>query len=141
MTDFLTEALGRLVVGSVALTARAIAAADADLTFIQWRVLLVAGEREGGMAVGEIASRIGAHPSPASRVVSRLRRRGLLRATRDRADARVVCIRLTDAGRDLRDRVLGLRSRDLAAVLGSASLSPYEIDGIARLARSFERFT
>jgi DNA-binding MarR family transcriptional regulator len=140
MPDPLTSVLESLVVGSVAITARAIAAADADLTLVQWRVLLVVGEREEGAAVGEIASRIGAHASPASRVVSRLRRRGLLKAARDQRDARVVCVSLTDAGRDLRSRILKMRGRDLAAVVASASLAPAEAEAVAKLARSFEPF-
>jgi DNA-binding MarR family transcriptional regulator len=140
VTDQLTGVLERLVVGSVAITARAIAAADAELTLMQWRVLLVAGESEEGMAVGEIASRIGAHASPTSRVISRLRRRGLLESARGRLDARVVCITLTDAGRDLRSRVLKLRGRDLADVIAAASLAPGEADAVAKLALSFERF-
>ena len=78
MSEDLVGVLERLVVGSVAITARAIAEADAELTFMQWRVLLVVGECEDGQAVGEIATRIGAHASPASRVVSRLKRRGLV---------------------------------------------------------------
>ena len=102
MTEDLVSVLERLVVGSVAITARAIAAADADLTFMQWRVLLVVGECEDGHAVGEIATRIGAHASPASRVVSRLKRRGLVSTSKREPDKRVVCIRLTETGRNLR---------------------------------------
>jgi len=105
-TPELLSVLERLVVGSVAITARAIAAADADLTFMQWRVLLVVGECEDGHAVGEIATRIGAHASPASRVVSRLKRRGLVSTSKREPDKRVVCIRLTETGRNLRARVL-----------------------------------
>jgi DNA-binding MarR family transcriptional regulator len=136
--DQLTGALERLVVGSVAITARAIAAAEADLTFMQWRVLLVVGGNEEGMAVGEIAARIGAHASPTSRIVSRLRRRGLLEAAKGQSDARIVRVSLTGAGRDLRNRVLELRSQDLAALIASASLAPSEAEAVARLARSFE---
>jgi DNA-binding MarR family transcriptional regulator len=132
--------LERLVVGSVAVTARAIAAADAELTFMQWRVLLVVGDHDEGAAVGEIASRIGAHASPASRVVSRLKLRGLVRTDRDDLDKRVVRVRLTKTGRELRTRVLEQRSRDLAAVLASASLTPTEAEAIARAAQSFESF-
>ena len=72
MNDDLVGVLERLVVGSVAITARAIAAADAELTFMQWRVLLVVGERDEGQAVGEIAARIGAHASPADLVLCRV---------------------------------------------------------------------
>ena len=132
--------LERLVVGSVAITARAIATADAELTFMQWRVLLVVGEREEGQAVGEIAARIGAHASPASRVVSRLKRRGLVSTDKGDVDKRVVCVRLTDSGRDLRARVLAQRGRDIAQVVATASITPAEAEAVAELARSFEPF-
>jgi DNA-binding MarR family transcriptional regulator len=138
--DDLVAVLERLVVGSVAITARAIAAADAELTFIQWRVLLVVGERNEGAAVGEIANRIGAHASPASRVVSRLKRRGLVRTDTDDRDARVVCVSLTEEGRKLRTRVMKSRCRDLSDCLAIASLTPTESEGLARLATSFEPF-
>jgi DNA-binding MarR family transcriptional regulator len=140
MNDDLVGVLERLVVGSVAITARAIAAADADLTFMQWRVLLVVGERDEGSAVGEIATRIGAHASPASRVVSRLKRRGLVSTDKGDLDKRVVCVRLTEAGRDLRARVLDTRGRDLADVLDIVSMTPAESATVARLAQAFEPF-
>ena len=140
MNKDLVGVLERLVVGSVAITARAIAAADAELTFMQWRVLLVVGEREEGQAVGEIAARIGANASPASRVVSRLKRRGLVSADKGNLDKRVVCVRLTEAGQDLRARVLDLRGRDLADVLDVVSMTPEESDAVARLAQAFEPF-
>ncbi len=103
------DALESLAVGSVAITERAIAAAGADLTFVQWRVLLIVGSQAEGATVGEIAARIGAHASPASRLVSRLRRRGVVDATTDAADRRVTRLTLTAAGRDLRQRVLDRR--------------------------------
>ena len=140
MNEELVGVLERLVVGSVAITARAIASADAELTFMQWRVLLVVGECEDGQAVGEIATRIGAHASPASRVVSRLKRRGLASADKGELDKRVVRVRLTEAGRDLRARVLTLRGRDLADVLEVVSMTPEESEALARLAQAFEPF-
>jgi len=140
MTEDLVSVLERLVVGSVAITARAIAAADADLTFMQWRVLLVVGECEDGHAFGEIATRIGAHASPASRVVSRLKRRGLVSTSKREPDKRVVCIRLTETGRNLRARVLALRGTDIADVLEIVSMTPEESKALARLAQAFEPF-
>lgn len=140
MREDLVGVLERLVVGSVAITARAIATTDAELTFMQWRVLLVVGEREEGQAVGEIATRIGAHASPASRVVSRLKRRGLVSTDKGDLDKRVVCVRLTETGRNLRTRVLEQRGRDLADVLEIVSMTPEESEALARLAQAFEPF-
>ena len=140
MKEDLVRVLERLVVGSVAITARAIATADAELTFMQWRVLLVVGECEDGQAVGEIAARIGAHASPASRVISRLRRRGLVSTDKGDLDKRVVCVRLTAAGRALRARILALRGRDLVDVLEIVSMTPEESEALGRLAQAFEPF-
>ena len=132
------ETLERLVVGAVAITARALAAAGADLTFLQWRVLYVVGATDGGATVGEIAARLQANSSPASRIVSRMSRRGLVQATRDDPDRRVTRVRLTEAGRELRARVLDHRRRDLDDVLHEASLTSAEVTTVHRLARAFE---
>ncbi|HEY1167351.1 MAG: MarR family transcriptional regulator [Verrucomicrobiota bacterium] len=140
MMEGLAGVLERLVVGSVAITARAIAGADPELTFMQWRVLLVVGEHDQGQAVGEIATRIGAHASPASRLVSRLKRRGLVSTDHSDLDKRVVCVRLTEAGRNLRTRVLEQRGRDIARVIEAMSMTPTEARAIAKLAQSFEPF-
>ena len=140
MPNELIDILERLAVGSVAVTGRAIAAAGADLSFVQWRVLLIVGEREDGATVGEIAARIGAHVSPASRLVSRLKRRGVVRTAKDDSDGRVTRVRLTESGLDLRSRVLEQRRRDLALVLAAASLTAIDVAAVAKVARAFESF-
>jgi DNA-binding MarR family transcriptional regulator len=71
-------------------------------------------------------------------VVSRLKRRGLVSTDRGDEDKRVVCVRLTEAGQDLRARVLDLRGRDIADVLEIVSLAPDESEVVARLAQAFE---
>lgn len=126
--------------GSVAITERAIAASGTDLTFVQWRVLLVVGDHQEGATIGEIASRIGAHASPASRLISRLRDRGVVSTTKDTEDGRVTRVRLTTTGRQLRTRVIRHRRRDLA-VLPDVGLTPRDLGAIARLARAFESYT
>ena len=139
--DDLIDSLERLAVGSVAITERAISAAGADLTFAQWRVLLIVGDRVEGATVSEIAARIGAHASPASRLVSRLKRHGVVSTGKDDRDGRVTRVTLTEAGRALRDRVLARRREDLAVVLVAAALTPAEATVMARLAASVEPFT
>lgn len=125
--------------GSVAITDRAIAAAGADLTFVQWRVLLVVGERSEGTSVSEIAARIGAHASPASRLISRLKRRGILVTVKGDLDGRVTTVRLTPAGAALRARVLDDR-RDVLASLLAAEPALDDAEAIERLARAFRPF-
>ncbi len=135
------EALETLAMGFVAITERAIAAAGTDLTFVQWRVLLIVGSEEDGATVGEVAERLGAHASPASRLVSRLRRRGVVKAARDPSDRRVTRLTLTPVGRDLRQRVLDGRRRELTLLAADARLTAQEGAAIGRLARQFERVT
>ena len=128
--------LERIVRGAVAITDRAIAAAGADLTFVQWRVLLIVGERDEGVSVSEIAFRIGGHASPASRLVSRLKRRGIVVTEKGEPDGRVTTVRLTPTGAALRARVLDHRRRELARLLlGVPTLRDQET--IAWLARAF----
>jgi len=139
MDALLVDALETVAMGSVAITERAIAAAGTDLTFVQWRVLLIVGSQERGATVGEIAERLGAHASPASRLVSRLRRRGVVEATIDPADRRVTRLTLTPAGRDLRQRVLDGRRKELAILVADARLTAQDRASIDRLARRFGR--
>ncbi len=106
------EALDRVVVAAVGITTLALAQADsADLTFPQWRVLVVIGEHPPGLRVNEIAARIGASSPSASRLVRRMERAGLLRAERDEGDRRATLVRLTDEGGRVRSTVLGDRRR------------------------------
>jgi DNA-binding MarR family transcriptional regulator len=135
------DLLERLVVGSVAITERAIAAAGTNLTFVQWRVLLIVGEHPSGATVSEVAARIGAHGSPASRLISRLRERGVVFSERDPVDRRVVRIRLSEPGRELRRRVLEHRRRDLEALAAPISFTPTAEEDLRRLALAFEAFS
>lgn len=138
--DPLVPVLERLVIGSVALTERAIAAAGTDLTFVQWRVLMIAGEHEGGATVGEIAERIGARSSPASRLISRLRTRGVVGTTKDPHDARVTRVRLTPSGLELRSRVLSARRQSFVEISATVLISPPELRGIELIARALETY-
>ncbi|MBI3750586.1 MAG: MarR family transcriptional regulator [Chloroflexi bacterium] len=138
--DPLVTALDRLVIGSVALTERAIAAAGTDLTFVQWRVLMIVGERDGGATVGEIAERIGARSSPASRLIGRLRTRGVVETTKDPGDARITRVRLTESGLELRRRVLGLRREAFDDIASILRLSPVALRGIELIARALETY-
>lgn len=141
MDALVVDALETLAMGSVAITERAIAEAGTDLTFVQWRVLLIVGGHEEGATVGEVAERLGAHASPASRLVSRLRRRGVVKAARDSSDRRVTRLTLTPVGRDLRKRVLDGRRRELMLLAADARFTAQEGATICRLARQFEQVT
>jgi len=110
-------ALEAVALGSVAVTALAVSAIELDLTFVQWRVLVIVGQQSGGATVSEIAGRLGAEISPLSRLVGRLARRGLVTTRKDDRDRRVTRVSLTDAGRAIRERVLRRRRELLAVVL------------------------
>jgi DNA-binding MarR family transcriptional regulator len=112
-------ALEQIAIGSVAITARAIAAAAEDLTFLQWRALVVIGAEPGGVTVGDVAMRVGLQPSPASRLVSRLAARGIVTSTPSPSDRRVRIVRLAARGRRLRATVLASRTGELRAIAES----------------------
>ena len=104
-------ALEAVAFGAVAITTRAIATVGLELTFAQWRVLVVVGGSADGATVTEIASRLGAEISPVSRLVTRLARRGLVDARKDANDRRVTRVTITDDGLEIgrascRERVL-----------------------------------
>ncbi len=143
--DTLTDDLERIVVGAVGLTTRALAQADTgfELTFPQWRALLVLGESDDGARIGEVAVRVGVTLPATSRLLRRLERRGLTTLAVDELDRRAMRARLSDRGRAVREAILDYRRaaiRDLARVLpepGPLSLA----DGIRAIAIEFTRFT
>ena len=94
------KAVERVIVGGVAITARALGQEAAELTLMQWRVLLVVGDEEAGVHVGTVGQRIGTSPPSASRIIRRLEDRGLVELVRDQADRRFMLVRLTRPGPD-----------------------------------------
>lgn len=78
------------------------------LTYPQYLVLLALWDEDGpdqeGLGVGAIAERLTLEPSTVTPLVKRLEAAGLVTRLRDTADERRVFVRLTDAGRDLRER-------------------------------------
>ena len=143
--DALAADLERIVVGAVGLTTRALAQADTgfELTFPQWRALLVLGESEDGARIGEVAVRVGVTLPATSRLLRRLERRGLTTLAVDDQDRRAMRARLTDRGRAVREAILAYRRaaiRDLTRVL--PELGPLSLtDGIRAIAIEFTRFT
>ena len=135
-------ALEAVAFGSVAVTTRAIAAAGLDLTFAQWRVLVVVGESPNGATVTEVAARLGAEISPVSRLVSRLARRGVVKARKDDQDRRVTRVTVTAEGRELRETVIARRRELLADVLAAAGpISPEAEAALERIGAALRRYT
>ncbi len=128
--------------GMVAVTTRAIAVSGEELTFRQWRALVVACDRTGGVPLSELADRIGSGVSPASRLVRRMQARGWIDLAKADADRRVTLVRSTERGLALRDAIFDERRRSLAraaeAVGGSTpkevALLMRIVDEVSRLA-------
>jgi DNA-binding MarR family transcriptional regulator len=142
--DALTNELERIVVGAVGLTTRALARADAgfELTFPQWRALLVLGENTDGARVGAVATRVGVTVPATSRLLRRLERRGLTALSVDEADRRATRARLTEQGRAVRAAILGHRRaalRDAIAAIGNADRFDLRA-GLRAVADELERF-
>ncbi|MCJ1884380.1 MarR family transcriptional regulator [Pseudomonas sp. LA21] len=71
------------------------------LTYPQYIAMLVLWEGDG-ITVGEISSRMLTDPGSLTPLLKRLEAEGLITRTRSQADERVVQLRLTDKGRELR---------------------------------------
>jgi len=142
--DALAVDLERIVMGSVALTTLALeeAGAGSELTFTQWRALLVLGESDDGARIGEVAARVGVTLPATSRLLRRLERRGLTTLAADQQDRRATRARLTDRGRAVREAILTHRRatiREIAAALPE----PDRLDlahGLRAIATELERF-
>jgi DNA-binding MarR family transcriptional regulator len=103
------------------------------LTYPQYLTMLVLWE-EDGLTVSAIGERLGLDSGTLTPLLKRLEAAGLLSRTRDAADERQVRIRLTPAGRSLKQKAKGIPAKLLCA----SGLSPAEIKalrgGLGRLA-------
>jgi DNA-binding MarR family transcriptional regulator len=123
--DRTVDALESLAVGAVAITTLALTQAGVELTFAQWRVLMVLADAPDGATVGEIAAKVGSATSPASRLIARMRDREMVVTHKDDLDHRATRVHLSEHGWAVRDRVL-TRRRDLltAALARHEPVSP-----------------
>jgi DNA-binding MarR family transcriptional regulator len=112
ITDLASE-IERLLTSGIGITARAIDQTPeaADLTLVQWRVLVIASQTEG-LRIGELAAHLGISIPSASRLVRRIETQGLVTAVRADDDRRATNIALTKAGREIVEAVVW-RRRDL----------------------------
>jgi DNA-binding MarR family transcriptional regulator len=136
----LLDPLERVVIGSVGVTAAAVSDAAPDLTLLQWRVVVVLAAAEDGMTVSELARRLGSRVPAMSRLLSRLRARGIVVARKDHPDGRVTTMLLGEPGRALWARVSARRRQDLVVALGDAALDGADVEVLNRLAAAFEAY-
>ncbi|MGX5794035.1 MarR family winged helix-turn-helix transcriptional regulator [Pseudomonas sp. E2-15] len=87
------------------------------LTYPQYLAMMVLWE-EDGLTVGEISSRLLTDPGSLTPLLKRLEAEGLLSRTRSREDERVVVVELTEAGRALQEKAIGVPQ----CILGASGL-------------------
>lgn len=109
----LASAIERLLTAGIGITVRAIDQTPqaAELTLVQWRVLVIAAQAQG-LRIGELAAHLGISIPSASRLVRRIEAQGLVTATRADDDRRATNVVVTHAGREIVDAVVQCR-RDL----------------------------
>lgn len=132
----------RIVLAGIAITTRALAEASPafELTFPQWRVLLIVGEADDGATVSEVATRVGVTIPATSRQLRRMSRRRLVDIGPDASDHRAVRARLTDDGRAMRRAILSHRRQRIVEIVGRVRLSSATRRDLALLADAFEEF-
>ncbi|MBD8092909.1 MarR family transcriptional regulator [Pseudomonas fluorescens] len=87
------------------------------LTYPQYLAMMVLWE-EDGLTVGEISHRLLTDPGSLTPLLKRLEAEGLLSRTRKREDERVVVVELTEAGRALQVKAMGIPQ----CILGASGL-------------------
>jgi DNA-binding MarR family transcriptional regulator len=132
--------LERIIVAGVAITTRALSETqpDLDLTFPQWRVLLIVGDHEQGAILSEIAMRVGVTLPATSRQVHRLAARGLLEIRRDERDRRAARVRLSPEGCALRSQIIANRRRRIEGIARSVVVSRQTLDELEQVAEAFK---
>jgi DNA-binding MarR family transcriptional regulator len=117
--DQIVAWLEGIIFGGVALTTEGLeyATGGRELSFIQWRAVVLIGNNEDGFRVGQVASFVHAGLPSTSRLLRRLERRGLLTLERDEQDRRATRARLTSAGAELRSSVLAYRRNEISAIV------------------------
>lgn len=124
------DAVERIILGGVAIAARALDGEVEDLTFSQWRVLTIVGEQEATAHVKGVGQRVGVSAPSASRLLRRLEDRGLIELQRDAVDRRFVRVRLTPAGQAAQSQVIDRRRLLIRDALGAVgNVLPRDVPG------------
>jgi DNA-binding MarR family transcriptional regulator len=116
----LASQIERLLTSGIGITARSIdqTAEAAELTLVQWRVLVIASQAER-LRIGELAAHLGISVPSASRLVRRIEAQGLVTAVRADDDRRATNIALTRAGREIVDAVVRRRRQLIGLALSA----------------------
>lgn len=95
--DELTDAVLGVSRALVGIALRSVAEVEPDITLVQFRALATLADH-GSQRVADLAALLGVNSSTATRMSSRLRRKGLLSRTADPADRRATRLEITPAG-------------------------------------------
>jgi len=135
MADGPVEVLERLIRAGVAITSRALTDAmpALELTFPQWRVLLVVGDGDRGATVSEVSARVGVTIPATSRQLRRLARRGLVEIYRDEHDRRAARARLTARGSAALEGILRYRKKAIADIADGLTLADATLRDLDRV--------
>ena len=138
----LAESLEQIIFAGVALTTIAISTARPafDLTFPQWRVLVVLGGASAGFRIGEVARRVGVTLPATSRQLRRLERRGLVEVYPDASDRRASRARLTSTGAQAYEAIVTYRRAYIAETAAPFESDPALRARMLQVAEAFGRF-
>jgi DNA-binding MarR family transcriptional regulator len=137
----IVDSLERIVVAGVAMTTVAIGSARPgfDLTFPQWRVVVILADAPDGVRISEVSRRIGVTLPATSRQLRRLERRGLVEVAPDERDRRAAVARLTEEGRRARDAIVAHRHERLEGLARPLDEDPDTRRELARVAEVLTR--
>jgi DNA-binding MarR family transcriptional regulator len=91
---------------------------DLELTFTQFKVLMLLAHDPGELSVKDVSDRLGISFPAASRTVDPLVRRGIVERTEDPVDRRVKRVRTTKEGDRLVERLIATRIKSFESLLG-----------------------
>lgn len=129
----LVDSLEAIVVAGVALTNAALSRSGHELSFPQWRVLVVLAD-PNGLPVAEVSRLIHVTLPATGRQLRRLERRGLVDFEPDGKDRRVTRVRLTAAGLDVRRSIMGQRRDAIERSLADLRPARAVVDAVALIA-------
>ena len=135
------ESLEAIFFAGVAVTTVAIASARPaiDLTFPQWRVLVILGGASDGTRLSDVARQMGVTLPATSRQLRRLERRGLVTVTPNERDRRSSIARLTDDGGRARASVIDHRKALIVELTRSLESDAVTRRALARVVDALDR--
>lgn len=134
------DQLDRLAAEMVAATNSALAEiGTGELSFPQWRMLIILGGASSPLRLHEIAWRMKTSMPSASRLVQRMDRRGLVERSPDPLDGRGRRIALTGKGAAIRAKVIGRRRQLIEESLGGLAASAATVAALNEVAERLAR--